>query len=284
MSDITQQADYLLKEFLADFLINGQPPHLPPAALGSGIDQREVDRVTTTLTTKLIARPGFLAGILMEKKEVIYLHGWLCDRWCAIYLFLKSRLETPVPETPLITALEPHSEFRWPAHIPPPWAKTDVFAVQANKILPWAVLPTILHEVAHAVIDIEGKTVHEIEFACDEFAARYFIGKRQDEFTDIIMLGLGAWQCSICSHSLANQQWTSEKHPNPVARLQRILRAFVPQNTGHGQNVWLLATAHIIMLARFYSMSDLDGVILKQEHASVDELLDQLRECWEPAR
>lgn len=280
MCEISQIAEKILRESLAEFLANGAAPRLPTPAPGSGIDESAVRKVVTSLTTTIVSTAKTVASVRLAEREVRFSHGWICDRWCSTYLLLKSLLETPAPREALIPVLEPLSEFRWPEGIPVPSVTADPFVVHTNRVIPWVILPTVVHEVAHAIVDSDGKSPQAVEFECDEFAARYLLGKRTDSFAEIVMLGLGVWQCCLCSFALGSGNWNGTTHPNPVLRLQNILRRFVPPSSELGSRVWMLSLAHVIRLARFYERPALDARVLTKNHPSLDELLTDLVGCW----
>lgn len=280
MSDITPQAIHILDRFLSDFFRDGRPVRVPPAAPGFGSDENVVRATAETIIAEINPSRRIMAEISLLDKHVHLSHGWICNRWCFTYDFWKTLAAKAGLDPAGVPFVDSTTLFEWPKGMPMPENDTDPFVGYANKVLPWAVLPTVLHEVGHAFVQTTGKTRYEIEFACDEFAASYLLGTRKDKSAEIIAVGLAVWHCCLCSDSLRRAAWSDAKHPNPVARLLKMLRGFIFMESNFGNHLWGLCAAHVILVARYYDMPGLGGVV-DASTTTWEKLLDDLRLCWE---
>jgi hypothetical protein len=278
MPDLNQCAEFILHELLPEVLAEGQPPRLPPAAPG----RRTLPRITDDLghlNVRILAGPRPSASIVLETGTINFTYGWFCERWCSTYLLLRAMAVVPAIDEPLITVRPAGDIYHWPDNIPVPWAKGDALVAYANKVLKWVVLPTLLHEVGHAVERESGKSGEALEMACDAIAIWHLLGRRQDEYRDIITLGVVIWLCCLCSEARAARRAPEDQHPCPVDRVRAYLREFVPPNAEFGSRVWLLGVSHVLRLTAGRNRAGLDEV-LTHTHGSLDELLADLRKCW----
>jgi hypothetical protein len=276
---LSRRARFLVERVLEKF-IHGGRLHLPQAAPGSGLANLDPRGLSLRLTARIedVARSN--AWLSTDEAKVTLTTGWCCERWCSVYLILKSVSPNLQRDYPILEVLPQSEEFAWPDSVPPPDIEGDAVAVQTNNIYPWVLIATVLHEVGHAVNAELKATALEMELACDEFAARYLVGTGDFETRDVRMLGLTLWVCSICSESLGSSFSSSATHPNPVERMHRFLRAFVPADSEFGQTLWLLCAAHVIRLARIHERPNLDAEVLTNSQANLDQLLQELKLCW----
>ena len=261
----------------------GRPLHLPQPAPGSGVNRLRLAEISANHELVIWEGLQSKASLKFECRAINFTHGWICERWCSTYFLLRSSV-SPLPAgDPLIKVMLREREriVTWPDDAPIPSTQGNDLVQLANRVFPWVVLPTLLHEVGHVVeqnSDLKGPA---LELVCDAFAIRYLLGKREDEFRDIVMLGLAIWLCCLCSEYLPHDVSIGKDHPNPVDRARNFLSSFVPRDTEMGHRVWALCTSHVMRLTRVHARSFLDTDVLSKKHSDLEELLEDLRRCWD---
>jgi len=278
MCVLSTRATYLIEHVLAGVIV-GRRIRLPKAAPGTDIKDQAFPEVLARISGRVEDIAKSRASISVTDGRITLTTGWLCERWCSAYLLLKSNF-LDQDNDPILEALPVGDSFVWPANIPDPRTAHDL-VLQANRIYPILVTAAVLHEIGHAINAKCDCSKPDMELRCDHFAAMYLLGSRMDGFRDISMLGLAAWFCCLCSESLNAGYWSIADHPNPIRRMQRYLRNFVPIESELGTVIWLLCVGHVMRLARIHNRPALDEVVLLDNgYQNFNALLSDLESCW----
>ncbi len=224
------------------------------------------------------------AGYIPACQEIVLTEGFLCERWCASYFLLHSALTMKFkPDAPLMHLLEHGQVFNWHLDSPLPTQIDQVHVGVVNRIFPWVISCSVLHEMGHAIEEQRTIAGPERELACDRFAARYLLGRKWGEAVDYRRLAVAISLCCICSEVLTKEDFVQRRHPNPVDRLLGFLRAHArhPAKTWLDQHLYMVCTVHVMKLVREYRRNKLDAAMAK-DRSTLREILHDLRDCWAP--
>lgn len=258
-------------------IVNGRV-RLPKRAPDSEVAPEPLDPILEKLTARIEQSPSAVASI-SRSSDIRLTSAWLCKRWCSSYLLLRS--VTPTNEGGGILDAPPSREWaNWPSSIPSPATQGDKIVDKVNKVYPILFASTILHEIGHSVYAGRQLRGPELEFACDRFAASYLLGRGRDNSKSFAIWGVAIWQCCLCTEQLGSEQFISSTHPNPVVRLQSLLRDHVALADELGGAVWLMCVGHVLRLAKSCNRPSIDEEVLPSSYSTLPDLLSDLASCW----
>jgi hypothetical protein len=277
MSSVSQRTKYLVDHVMTSFIHDGCF-HLPKAAPDfSQADERSKAKAifpTLRIQIEESVRPN--ASISIPKGKITLTTAWCCQRWSSAYSLLTPDGNPQHPDLPL-----DEETFAWPAEFPDP--ENDAEPVkQINRIYPWIVTATVLHEVGHSLYSGVSECRASIELDCDRFAHRFLVGSREFDTKDLRMLGLACWVCCLCSESLGPGCYPTDHHchAHPVDRVKLFLNEFVPQTTSLGNRIWLICIGHLTRLASFHRRPAFEEGELERDYPNWEEALNVLRLVW----
>jgi hypothetical protein len=274
MSEISVYATYLIENILTPVIYENRV-RLP---YSFKTETKLIQEIVPKIRTQ-IKDSGKSCAMISKKDWVINLTtAWLCQRWCSAYGLLLS-VNEPKAAQQFFEVQIRADNFVWPKNVPDPTSTDDTTVDNANKLFPYLFATTILHEIGHAV-HCGNLNYFELELACDHFAICYLLDDRPEANRNVVMLGLAVWFCCLCSESLDSCAFTSATHPNPVTRMERFLKEFVPNEGDVGNAIWMMCVGHVMRLARFHNRSSLDEDVLGYAHHNLEALLGDLKSCW----
>jgi len=174
-----------------------------------------------------------------------------------------------------------HDHFTWPEDMPSPDGATPEIAA-TNKVYPYVILATILHEIGHLVHRDRCAPHRRIELACDAYAIDFLGRSNRVEAHDILVLGLAVWMCCLCAESLRYDEFSSTSHPSPAHRMERLLAYRLPRAHSRTMKAFrLLCFGQLVNLARI-RREDLVEQINNRDYGSFVARIHALRKCWGP--
>lgn len=261
MPGILETAKYLALTTLHPMFAEGRV-HFPDPAPGANIPETFH---ATVSSLRAAIPPDLTSAAEIKTDQVILPAGFFCERWCSGYQLLKflRSIETALTRFDLDPP-NGEKEFIWPSGVPEPWAHGDPLVDEMNKVYPFLVAATFLHEVAHALFRGQGSK-KEIELKCDRFAMDYLLGELSPKEGAFRFVAMTLWMCSLCSESLGESIVPQVTHPHPVDRLLPFVTDFLHPHhmefTRLMEALEMFCVAHIYNLARQRRNDPFESVI-----------------------
>lgn len=215
----TIQAAIYIKDHVLPADLEGMIRNLGRLALDRRT-RRRMNSLVRNATLEMPPTHDAIAKISVTQRRIQLPYGCLAARWCSTYRtcgllngavgFDAFRQAAPVGDT-----------FTWPSDVPAPDQATEEVA-NVNKIFPYVLFATVLHEIGHIVHRERRVFGVRLELACDAFAMDYYIQSYRSENLKTVALGLAIWVCCLCSESLFFTEHKSRSYPSPARRMEQL--------------------------------------------------------------